>query len=312
MALRVLYLRSTWKLADTIVVPNRTRSQVATRDPDEKISRIFPTHAISTAEFFVGESPAWVKAMEQGTGYMALWDIRKESGAVVRHEDMSNKVREKGEEMSEKLLLVGDPLQMKLAVNLLNRRFDLRALLSSQAEKFQRRNDEFNPYSPFNPKNFSTKKLWEGYRRNFKGQYAPLKPRLNCMVPKRDQYVEKGKCGNPCSLCQMDYLYGYRAHFTDIEILGHFMCPHTGDIFPATVTNICKEQHLMLEAHIQKARLHGYLPFRMPLPTVEKTPVVHRRSGLPTNRHVKVVRGRSWNYKLYRSPKHHNQPFQGN
>lgn len=313
MAQRVLYLRSTtWKFNEIlpVLLPIRSRSQTQHkgRDPDEKFSRIYPTHAISTAEYIIGESPKWVKAMEQGSAYTQLWDIRKESGAVVRHEDMANKARVKDEEMSGKLLIVGDLAQMQLAFNLLNSKFDLRSLFSSPCQKFTRKNDDSNPYTPFNPQNFY-KKMWQSYRRNFKGQYAPLKPRQSCVRPARDQYAPKGQCGNPCALCQMIYLYGYHVHFTDIEILGHFMCPHTGDIFPTTRTNICNEQHLTLEAHVEKARLHGYLPFRLPVPSVERELVMHKRGGLPTDRSVKVVRNRSWNYKLYRSPKNQNKSF---
>lgn len=315
MALRALCFRSTsWKVNEVLsVVAIPTRGA---HTEDSPISRVNFTHAITTADYNGEKSPKWLEFISD---YKPLWDIRKRSGAVVRHGDMSNAKKvidtedEESAEENGTLLLVGNPEQLKSAVTLLNKELDLRLEMRSHGEQYMKMagTSSYNPYSPFHSNNLD-KKLWEGYRRNFKGQYAPEKPRASCMKPKRDQFVLKGQCGNPCPLCQMIYLFGYNVHFTDIEILNHFLCPHTGDIYPTTRTNICKIQHNILVAHVQKARMHGFLPFRWPLPSLEKKTAELKYAGMPNDRFVKVQRNRSWNKKLYRSPKNHGKHLKNN
>jgi len=307
MAARALYFCSRLlnrELLPAFVIPTRlANAHQSTNSRDKLESRVQPTHAVATAEYYMSKSP---RRSEFLADYKPLWDIRKQCGAVVRHEEMTNQGTDEGEggQRSDKLLIVGNPNQVKLAFSLLNRELDLGEHLNTKQAAFR---EVYNPYNPFYE--YEGKKLWEGYKRNFKGQYPPLKPRRDCRLPLRNQFHPKGQCGNPCSLCQMAYLYDYHVHFTDIEILHHFLCPHTGNLYPATRTNICRKQHDLLVAHVEKARLHGYLPLRLPAPSVERGKVRFKHSGLPTDRHVKHVRARSWKWSAYRSPKHHNIPL---
>jgi len=271
---------------------------------DEKISLVKPTHAIVTEVYNMQRSE---KRFEFLTDYKPLWDIRSKCGAVIRHKDMANRVGgeendsatdEKEEEAhDDHLLIVGNPDQVKLAFDLLNRELNLREKVNPNLPQFRQ---TANPYTPWFK--FQGKKLWEGYRRNYKGQYPPLTPRRDCRVPLRKTTGHKGSCGNPCSLCQMAYLYDYHVHFTDIEIMDHFLCPHTGNLYPTTRTNICKKQHDLLEESVQKARLSGYLPLGLHAPIKPKK-VMFKHAGLPTDRHVPVQRARSWKWGAYRSNK---------
>merc|ERR1712168_145693 len=123
---------------------------------------------------------------------------------------MSNKKRVEGDDggqRSNKLLLVGNPDQIKLAFTLLNRELDINKSVNTKLEPFR---PCYYPYSVFY--NFEGKKMWEGYRRNFKGQFAPKRPRLNCRLPLLDPFHPRGQCGNPCPLCQLAYLYDYHIH----------------------------------------------------------------------------------------------------
>jgi len=292
MALRALYVSSApGKFHNLLQIQIRCKSMIT------------PTHAIVTEVYNMQRSE---KRFEFLTDYKPLWDIRKQCGAVIRHKDMANRIgsvevdatdEEKDKDADDQLLIVGDPDQVKLAFDLLNRELNLKERVNPSLPQYRK---ALNPYQPWYK--FQGKKLWEGYRRNFKGQYPPLTPRRDCRVPLRKTSGHKGQCGNPCPLCQMAYLYDYHVHFTDIEIMEHFLCPHTGNLYPTTRTNICKKQHDLLQAHVEKARLHGYLPLGLYAPiTPEK--VTFKHAGLPTDRHVPLMRARSWRWGAYRSNK---------
>jgi len=163
---------------------------------------------------------------------------------------------------SSKLLLVGQVNRIKLATTYLNAYFN---------------NEEIPSKRKFEAEDYSL--IWHGYRRNFKGQFAPKKPRKKCI--RYDRVT-----GNPCPMCQMKIEDEYEPHFTDIEILQHFICPHTWNILDTTVTGLCRVQHQKIVGAIEKARLYGLLPFTLPLPSDE--PVKHEPCGVPTDRKIKV------------------------
>lgn len=63
--------------------------------------------------------------------------------------------------------------------------------------------------------------VWAQYRRNFKGQFPPLKTRKTC--------VRAGKIstGNPCPVCRDEYLV---LDHNNIDLLKQFISEHTGEV----------------------------------------------------------------------------------
>lgn len=68
---------------------------------------------------------------------------------------------------------------------------------------------------------YGEKPVWVQYRRNFKGQYAPLKTRKTC--------IRAGKIstGNPCPICRDEYLV---LDHNNIDLLKQFISQHTGEV----------------------------------------------------------------------------------
>jgi len=204
-------------------------------------------------------------------------NIRKITGSVVRLRDkVDDKVDKVDDEVdievdkvdddedvgqSKELLLVGHGNRLKAVHNHLNAYF----ADEDPPEKFR-----------FMPADFRL--IWQGYRRNFKGQFPPKKPRKKCI--RYDRVL-----GNPCPLCQLKIESDYDPHFTDIEILEQFISPHTWEMLDHTTTGLCKKQQDGVVAAIAKARLHGYMPFTLPLPSDE--PRKHEPAGVPTDRKIK-------------------------
>lgn len=63
--------------------------------------------------------------------------------------------------------------------------------------------------------------VWAQYRRNFKGQFPPLKTRKTC--------IRAGKIstGNPCPICRDEYLV---LDHNNIDLLKQFISEHTGEV----------------------------------------------------------------------------------
>jgi small subunit ribosomal protein S18b, mitochondrial len=63
--------------------------------------------------------------------------------------------------------------------------------------------------------------VWVQYRRNFKGQFAPLKTRKTC--------IRAGKIstGNPCPICRDEYLV---LDHNNVDLLKQFISQHTGEV----------------------------------------------------------------------------------
>ncbi|CAD5122998.1 DgyrCDS11388 [Dimorphilus gyrociliatus] len=99
-------------------------------------------------------------------------------------------------------------------------------------------------------------KVWEPYRRNHKGAFAPSKTRKTC--------VRKGvmATGNPCPICRDEYLV---LHPKNVKLLDQFISPFTGEVLSYTKTGVCQKQHKNLLVAVEQAWDLGYI--KMPLPT---------------------------------------------
>lgn len=192
-----------------------------------------------------------------------IFDIRDHTGTDIRLQEKSD-TDEEGTAVN-KFLVVGTSPQRKSAIELLQAVIDGRD--TPTMEKASQFKDE--------------KLVWHGYKRNYKGQYAPLKPRRKCI-----RCGGKLLSGNPCPLCQMKINSNYDVYYTDINILKQFICRHTWNILDPYVTNICRQQHRAVEAAIIKSRKFGYIPFTLPLHSDE--PRKHAPAGVPTDRKIKV------------------------
>jgi len=185
-----------------------------------------------------------------------LQQARSVSGAVVRWKKVD------GEMLLDEdpVVVIGRPFQVKAATDvLLDRSVDNPEEIAIKDSKF----------------------IWYGYKRNFKGQFPPENPRRTCIRCGGNRIS-----GNPCPLCQLQLKSNYNVHFTDIELLQQFICPHTWQILSPKVTGICRKQHRQIEAAIYKARDHGYIPFTLPLHS--KEPTKHKPAGVPTDKKIKV------------------------
>lgn len=68
---------------------------------------------------------------------------------------------------------------------------------------------------------YGDKLVWEQYRRNHKGPFAPRKTRKTC--------VRKGmiSTGNPCPICRDEFLV---LDPRNLELLKQFISPQTGEV----------------------------------------------------------------------------------
>lgn len=98
-------------------------------------------------------------------------------------------------------------------------------------------------------KAYGNNKVWELYRRNFKGQYPP---------PTRKTCIRKGEIstGNPCPICRDEYLL---IHHKNLKLLEQFISPFSGEILPSIKTGICQKQHKRLLLEVSIAKDYGFL-----------------------------------------------------
>nr|XP_046909477.1 28S ribosomal protein S18b, mitochondrial-like isoform X2 [Dermatophagoides farinae] len=99
-------------------------------------------------------------------------------------------------------------------------------------------------------------KIWELFRRNFKGQFSPAVPRLSCVGD--DGFV---KTSNPCAICRDRYLV---LHHKNIELLRQFISPHTGYVYSNSILCLCHEQYEKLCVAVTLAKNYGYIDFEVP------------------------------------------------
>lgn len=76
-------------------------------------------------------------------------------------------------------------------------------------------------HSPAFQSTYGGKKVWELYRRVYKGQFAPFKTRKTCI---RGNVIA---VGSPCPICRDEYLI---LHHENLELLKQFISPHTGEV----------------------------------------------------------------------------------
>lgn len=98
-------------------------------------------------------------------------------------------------------------------------------------------------------------KIWQLFRRNFKGQFSPAKPRINCI---EDGFI---KSSNPCVICRDRYLV---LDYTNVALLEHFISPDTGYVYPNTIICLCMEQYEKLCVATTLAKAHGLIDFEVP------------------------------------------------
>jgi len=103
-------------------------------------------------------------------------------------------------------------------------------------------------------------KVWQLFRRNFKGQYSPYKSRSTCII---DDYVYTS---NPCPICRDQYLV---LHYTNMDLLNHFINPHSGYVYENTILCLCAKQYEQLLVAITLAKDCGLLTFEVPLRTYD-------------------------------------------
>ncbi|CAH1271457.1 MRPS18B [Branchiostoma lanceolatum] len=99
------------------------------------------------------------------------------------------------------------------------------------------------------------KEVWWDYVRNHKGSVPPQKTRKTCIRARRIS------TGNPCPICRDQNLV---VDYRNVELLQHFICPHTGEMENVLRTGVCQKKHKLLIKEIEKAKDHGLLPFAVP------------------------------------------------
>lgn len=100
--------------------------------------------------------------------------------------------------------------------------------------------------------------VWVKYRRNFKGRHPPSKTRRFC--------IKEGmlRTGNPCPICRDEYLV---VHYSNVELLNQFVSPHTGEVYPTSKTNVCRQKQFDIEVAVEQAKNLGLLTFEVPFRT---------------------------------------------
>lgn len=68
---------------------------------------------------------------------------------------------------------------------------------------------------------YGDRPVWELYRRNFKGGFAPQKTRQTCI---RGGLISTG---NPCPICRDEYLV---LDYRNLDLLNQFISPHSGQV----------------------------------------------------------------------------------
>lgn len=97
--------------------------------------------------------------------------------------------------------------------------------------------------------------VWEQYRRNHKGIFAPKRTRKTC--------IRQGKisCGNPCPICRDEYLV---LDHRNVNLLKQFISPQTGRILSYSKTGLCQKKHFELIVAVERAMDYGLLTFDVP------------------------------------------------
>ncbi|XP_035683484.1 28S ribosomal protein S18b, mitochondrial-like [Branchiostoma floridae] len=95
---------------------------------------------------------------------------------------------------------------------------------------------------------YNGREVWWDYVRNHKGSVPPQKTRKTCIRARRIA------TGNPCPICRDQNLV---VDYRNVELLQHFICPHTGEMHNVLRTGVCQKKHRLLIKEIEKAKDHG-------------------------------------------------------
>ena len=93
-------------------------------------------------------------------------------------------------------------------------------------------------------------KVWELYRRNYKGRKIHSPTRHNCIIEGRIE------TGNPCPICRDEYLV---VDYRNIKLIKQFLTEYNGKIHSWKTTHVCQHQYKNILVAIEKARDYGYL-----------------------------------------------------
>lgn len=116
--------------------------------------------------------------------------------------------------------------------------------------------------------------VWEQYRRNHKGVFAPKKTRKTC--------IRQGKisCGNPCPICRDEYLV---LDHRNIDLLKQFISPQTGRVLSYSKTGLCQKRHFELLVAVERAMDYGLLTFDVPFRQFDYSEYYSHLKGEATN-----------------------------
>ncbi|CDW52796.1 Ribosomal S18 domain containing protein [Trichuris trichiura] len=104
---------------------------------------------------------------------------------------------------------------------------------------------------------YGDSRVWELFRRNFKGQmHMPPKTRYNCVTPNG-----RFRTNFPCPICRDEYLV---VDYRNVKLLEQFIIPQTGEIVECRKCSVCQVQYLRICVEIQKAKDRGYITFTVP------------------------------------------------
>lgn len=99
---------------------------------------------------------------------------------------------------------------------------------------------------------YGNQKVWEQYRRNHKGHFAPRKTRKTCI---RQDIITTG---NPCPICRDEYLV---VDHRNLDLIKQFISPQSGKVLSYTKTGLCQKKHLELLVSVERAMDYGSLTF---------------------------------------------------
>jgi len=176
--------------------------------------------------------------------------IKAESGSVIRYKKTEN---EDQHDENGYFIIGGTKEQIEKAIELIEAKISKKPYVGKQ----------------------DGAPIWTSYRRNFKGQKPPQRTRHKCI-----RAEGKVVSGNPCPLCKLKIDRNRDINYKDVHILKQFICQHTDQIILPSVTGLCRQQHGILVAEIEKSRNYGLLPFTIPLPN--DAPNEYKPVGIPS------------------------------
>jgi len=104
---------------------------------------------------------------------------------------------------------------------------------------------------------YGDRPIYMTYRRNMASQWKMQSPpRLRC-IDGDDRF----RLNNACPVCRDEYLF---FDYRNPALIRMFLKAGTTVPLPILTTGLCREQYVMLQVHLLKAKEHGELPFEVP------------------------------------------------